>query len=90
MSERRKWPCLRCGIDVTEYRGMCMDCRSFVVRHQEEHMWNEPKAYRRERMKFFAQVGVVPNPIRTEQKRQQRARKNNGGEGCVPESLHGV
>lgn len=62
--ERQKHPCLRCGIDVTEYRGICLDCQSYVRKAGEGHLWFEPKAQRRERMKFLAQVGYVPNTMR--------------------------
>lgn len=67
---RRMYPCLRCGIDVHQYRGVCMDCQSFVRRHDEAHLWFEPKQDRIEKMKFLNQIGVVPNPIKAKRDRR--------------------
>jgi predicted ATP-dependent serine protease len=68
--ERRTYPCLRCGIAVSEYRGTCVDCQAFVRSHGEAHLWVEPKAQRRERMRFLNQIGVVPNPIKAKRDRR--------------------
>lgn len=73
--ERRKWPCLRCGIDVTEYRGVCNDCQAFVRKANEGHLWFEPKDERRARMKFLAQIGLVTNPDRRRHREGSRVHR---------------
>jgi predicted ATP-dependent serine protease len=70
--ERKKWPCLRCGIDVSEYRGVCLDCQSFVRETGEKHLWFEPKEERRERMRFLNQIGLVPNMDRKASRERSR------------------
>jgi predicted ATP-dependent serine protease len=83
--ERRTYPCLRCGITVSELRGLCVDCVSFVRKHHEQELWFEPKAERRERMKFLHQIGLVPNVDRKasrERSRRDPSRRH--------EPVHGV
>lgn len=68
--ERTKWPCLRCGIDVSELRALCVDCLSVARLMRETDVWCEPKAQRRERMRFLNQIGLVENMDRKAARRR--------------------
>lgn len=70
----RRYPCLRCGIGVTELRGLCVDCQSVTRLLGEMQKWTEPREERRARMSFLNQIGRIPGSSRDGSRSRQRRR----------------
>ena len=55
-----QYGCLRCGIDVWEYRALCRDCRAVTITMKEEDRWIEPRTQRRAFMARVNDYGRIP------------------------------